>query len=548
MSAKTGTPDDSAANALISKDIRAAIAAQFAALTRPVRLTCLTRTENDVFSEFTRKLCAELGSIDPKVSVAMQTVDAKDTETLCPAIELAPADADKSAISPVRFTGAPAGEEGKALLQSILLLGTGAHALTDASLALLNGLAEPRQVRVFSSPGCPYCPGQVIQIVRCMLARPDLIRVECVNVDEFPELAARYKVSSVPHTVFGDDCFLVGLVPEEIVVPTLVTLKVPEEAPMPGAAPAAPAEGPVNETDVLILGAGPAGLSAAIYAARAGLDVVVLEKSICGGQVAQTALVENYPGFARIAGMELVESLAAHARQYAYVREGVSVREIKIGRRVEALAADGLYRAKALIFATGAAWLPLNAPGEKELFGRGVTHCAHCDGHLYKGKKAVVVGGGNSALTDALQLKNLGVDVTIVHRRDKFRAEKALADSVEREGIPVHWDSVIAEILGKDKVSAIRLRNVKNGEEQELPMDAVFIAVGTSPNSEQAAEIGVALASDRSIVVDAHMRTNLPHIYAAGDVTGGVRQIVTATGSGAAAAIAVAEDLQKAGS
>ncbi len=539
-------PTESAASRpLIPEEIRAAIAAQFSALSRPVRLTCLTvKDSSDVFSEFTRKLCVELGGISPGVTAEIRAVSrAEAKEVLCPAVELSPAGASGPPL--VRFTGAPAGEEGKALLQSVLLLGTGAHELSPASLALLKTLNEPRHVRVFSSPSCPYCPGQVIQIVRCALARPDLVRVECVNVDEFPDLAALYKVGSVPHTVFGEDCFLIGLAPENIVVPALTELKVPEEASMPQAARAE--EGVVNETDLLILGAGPAGLSAAIYAARAGLDVAVLEKSIVGGQVAQTALVENYPGFARISGLQLVESLVAHARQYAYVREGVDVLEIKLGRKVEVYTPESVYRAKALIFATGAAWLPLGVPGEKELFGRGVTHCAHCDGHLYKGRKAVVVGGGNSAATDALQLKNLGVDVAIVHRRDNFRAEKALADSVANQGIPVYWNTEVVRIAGRDKVASVHLRNSRTGEERDMAVDAVFVAVGLSPNSEQAAELGVTLAPDKSIVVDAHMRTNIPRIYAAGDVTGGVRQIVTASGSGAAAAIAVAEDLQRAG-
>ena len=228
-----------------------------------------------------------------------------------------------------------------------------------------------------------------------------------------------------------------------------------------------------------------------------------------------------------------------------------------------------------LVFATGAQWRKLDAPGEARFYGRGVSYCASCDGFMYRGKRVAMIGGGNSALTDALHLKNLGAEVTIIHRRDSFRAEKALQDSLEREGIAVIWDTVVEEILGdtvvpvdkgdggeegkagKDAapgtapsgedtgvVRGVRARNVKTGEVSELPFDGVFVAIGHIPNSEQAAELGVVLEKDGSIRVDRHMRTNIPRIYAAGDVTGGVRQIVTAVGSGATAALAAFEDTQ----
>lgn len=531
------------AEALIPDAARKQLSEQFTALTRPVLLRAITvKGQTDVLSEFTRRLCTELGDLAPTVRCELAEAP-KDVarEDKFPAMELRLAENEDKGPK-VRFTGAPAGEEGRALLQSILLLGSGISGLGASSVALLQKLEEPRHVKVFSSPGCPYCPGQVTQAVRCALERPDLVTVECVNVDEFPDLAAEYKVGSVPHTVFTDDCIQIGLTPEDTFVRGLVLLEGQEEDPLPQV-PAQQME--TLETDLIILGGGPAGLSAAIYATRAGLDVVVLERSICGGQVTQTALVENYPGFSHIAGVELVEVLAAHARQYAYVREGEVVQEVKLGRKVEAVCANRVYQARALLFATGTEWRKLGVPGEKELFGRGVTHCAHCDGNLYKGKAVVVVGGGNSGLTDALQLKALGVDVSIIHWLDAFSGEKALMDAVKREEIPVHWGTEVVEILGEEKVRAVRLRNRASGEEQELPIDAVFIAVGLTPNSALAEDLGVTLAADKSILVDQHLRTNIPRIYAAGDVTGGVRQIVTAAGAGAAAAIAIAEDLQR---
>ena len=529
--------------ALVPEAVRKQLAEKFAALKHPVRMRALTvKGSVDVLSEFTRRLCAELGSISPLVRCEHREI-AKNARQgdIFPALELRLAEKEDSGPK-VRFTGAPAGEEGRALLQSVLLLGAGVSELAASSIALLKTLEEPRHVKIFSSPGCPYCPGQVIQAVRCALERPDLVTVECINVDEFPDLAAEYRVGSVPHTVFADSCTQIGLTPEDTFVRGLVLLEGQDEDPLPQSV-AQQIE--TLETDLIILGGEPAGLSAAICATRAGLDVALLERSICGGQVTQTALVENYPGFTRIAGMELVEVLASHARQYAYVREGEVVQEVKLGRKVEAVCANRVYQARALLFATGTEWRKLGVPGEKELFGRGVTHCAHCDGHLYKGKNVLVVGGGNSALTDALQLKALGANVSIIHWLTAFSGEKTLIDAVSRESIPVHWETEVLAILGEEKVRAVQLRSKAGGKEQEMPVDAVFIAVGLIPNTALAKELGATLAPDACIVVDQHMRTNMPRIYAAGDVTGGIRQIVTAAGAGAAAAIAIAEDLQR---
>ncbi len=538
-----GPGDYTLPDVLIPEEVRAQLAAQLKAMTRPVRLRALTRKGSaDMLSEFTRRLCEELGAVSPMLRAELVSVSDKEGGRF-PAVELDLA--EEPAKGPkVRFTGAPAGEEGRALLQSVLLLGTGQSGLSTSSLTLLKKLEEPRHVLVFSSPGCPYCPGQVAQAVRCALERPDLVSVECINVDEFPDLAMTYKVGSVPHTVFAEGVTQIGLTPEDTFVRGLVLLEGEQDQPM---AQAVMSQAETLETDLLILGGGPAGLSAAIYAARAGLDVAVLERAICGGQVAQTALVENYPGYSHIAGIGLVEALSAHARQYAYVREGEAVQELKLGRKVEAVCASRVYQAKTLLFATGAEWRKLGAKGEKKLFGRGVTHCAHCDGHLYKGKRAFVVGGGNSALTDALQLQALGVDVSIVHRRDAFRGEKYLTDAVARQEIPVFWSSEVDEILGEERVRAVRLRNNATGKMHEEAVDAIFIAVGLTPNSGMAAELGVTLDEEGSILVDKRQRTNIPRVYAAGDVTGGVRQIVTAAGAGAAAAIAIAEDLQRSG-
>jgi len=237
--------------------------------------------------------------------------------------------------------------------------------------------------------------------------------------------------------------------------------------------------------------------------------------------------------------------MAAQARQYCEVIQEAPLGVESAPGGFKAVTANLTVKARALLITTGATWKKLGVPGEDQYFGRGVNYCATCDGYLYKGKKALVVGGGNTALTDALFLKKLGVDVTLLHRRGEFRAEKHLRDSVSREGIPLIMDSEVEAILGDVKAKAARIRNNRTGETSEVATDGVFVAIGETPNSEVAAKLGCELTPEGNIVVDGRMRTSVPGVYAAGDVTGGVRQIVTAVGQGGSAALAVFEDLSK---
>jgi thioredoxin reductase (NADPH) len=301
---------------------------------------------------------------------------------------------------------------------------------------------------------------------------------------------------------------------------------------------------PVTEVDLIIVGGGPAGLTAGIYAQRSGLKSIVLEKDMVGGLVAVTPVVENYPGFTNIAGKRLMDIIAAQAKNYVEIHEGEEIFEVKVGKKIEAYTNRSKYLGNAIIFATGAKYKKLGIPGEEKFAGHGVSYCATCDGYFFKDKKVVMVGGGNSALTDALHLKNLGANVAIVHRRDQFRAETYLQESVNREKIPVIWDSVVEEIIGKKKkVSGVKIKNIKSKKSKVHKVEGVFIAIGEEPNSGLAVQLGITLKAGGFIDVDNHGRTNIPRIYAAGDVTGGVRQIVTAVSEGATAALASFEDL-----
>ena len=195
------------------------------------------------------------------------------------------------------------------------------------------------------------------------------------------------------------------------------------------------------------------------------------------------------------------------------------------------------------MLATGASHKHLGVPGETRLAGRGVSYCATCDGPLFKGRKVIMVGGGNSAVTEALYLRHMGAAVTLVHRRDKLRAQDVLAQQLETSGIPIVWDTEVQAIEGKERVQKVVLKNNKTGKKSEMPVEGVFIAIGYAPAVALASKIGVDLNDDGYIQHDSFHRTNVPGIYSAGDVEGGYKQIVTATGQGAAAAMTIFEDV-----
>ena len=294
--------------------------------------------------------------------------------------------------------------------------------------------------------------------------------------------------------------------------------------------------------DILILGGGPAGLTAALYAKRAGVSVLVLEKTIYGGQVINTPTVENYPGIASITGVDL--AMALHDQVTGL---GVEVRmeeptscQLDTDPKV-VTTSRGSYEAKTVILANGVKRRQLGCPGEERLAGRGVSYCATCDGAFFQGKVTAIVGGGNTALEDALFLANHCTTVHLIHRRDAFRGSAILVQAVEeRENIVLHYDTVVEEIQGENKVESLRLKNVQTGEETALAADGVFVAVGLMPDNEAFAG-QVELDKAGYIVAGEDCRTSQPGVYAAGDTrTKAVRQIVTAAADGAVAALGAA--------
>lgn len=291
--------------------------------------------------------------------------------------------------------------------------------------------------------------------------------------------------------------------------------------------------------DVVIIGAGPAGMTAAVYASRANLKTLMLERGVPGGQMADTEAIENYPGFESILGPDLSNKMFEHSQKFGAEYAYGQVKEVKDhGDYKEVIAGDKVYKTKAVIIATGAEHRKLGVSGEDELAGRGVSYCAVCDGAFFRDGELVVVGGGDSAVEEGMYLTRFASKVTIIHRRDKLRAQKILQDrAFANDKIEFIWDTVVEKINEKDgKVGSLTLKNVKTGEVYEFGADGVFVYIGTVPLSEPFKSLGI-VDEEGYIPTNENMETKVPGIFAAGDIRAkDLRQIVTATGDGSIAA------------
>jgi thioredoxin reductase (NADPH) len=293
--------------------------------------------------------------------------------------------------------------------------------------------------------------------------------------------------------------------------------------------------------DLIIIGAGVAGLAAGIYGARSGLKTLILEEKLAGGTTADAPWVENYPGFESIDGTELAQKMVAHSKS-AGVKINETERVTKMdlkGERKVVETERASYEAKTVIVASGSYYRQLGIPGEKEFRGRGVSYCGLCDGPFFKDRRVLVVGGGNTALITALYLAHLGSEVKVAHRRGVFRAEEALVQALKStKNIEVLWNTEIREIVGEKMVKKVRMLDNRSGETKEMSVDGVFIQVGEAPNSQQAREAGVAVDKDNYVMTDALQHTNVDGVFAAGDVTNHpVKQVGTAVGQGITAAL-----------
>jgi len=488
----------------------------------------------DAFTQANRQVIRAFRELGAKITLREYDLDhelaRKWNVTSSPTLLIAP---EQYAI---RWLGAPMGEEARTFLETLILVGSGNSQLSDQSIGVIKKIDSPRNVKVFVSPTCPYCPQEAVNAVKAAIAMPEYVSLEIIDIQCAPEIANQYAAQSVPQAFANDVLIGQGAQPEEVFVLSLQKLE-PQTIFIPDS------DAELVETDLLIIGGGPAGLTAGIYAVRSGLRAAVVEREALGGQIATTPVVENYPGFTSVGGKTLVDIMVSHALQYVQIFQGEAVVELTPDKPISAVTTRRKFLTKSVLLATGATHQHLNVPGESRLAGRGVSYCSTCDGPLFKGKKVVMVGGGNSAVTEALHLYHMGVDVTLIHRRDKLRAQDFLAKQLTDSNIPVLWDTEIKEIRGEERVEEIFILNNKTEATDTFKTDGVFIAIGYLPALELAQKLGVEISPDGYIKHDGKHRTNVPGVYSAGDVEGGYKQIVTASGQGAEAAMTIFEDL-----
>lgn len=288
--------------------------------------------------------------------------------------------------------------------------------------------------------------------------------------------------------------------------------------------------------DLIIIGAGPAGLTAGIFAGRRNLKTLIIGEAL-GGQMALAHVVENYPGIEIMTGMKLAEIMKKQAEKFGCEIKFEKVVDMELkGDTKKIKTSEAEYSAKAVILATGAQHRKLNVEGEEKFLGKGVSYCVSCDGPLFKGKRVAVIGGSDSAIKSALYLSEICKEVFLIHRRGELRAEEANQEKLRKSKVKIVWNTVVEKIEGKNMVEKLILKNVETGKASNLPIDGIFIEVGMVPTTEIAKKSGIATDQNNFIMTNKKQETNIPGVYAAGDVTGAVPQITVAVGDGATAA------------
>jgi thioredoxin reductase (NADPH) len=303
----------------------------------------------------------------------------------------------------------------------------------------------------------------------------------------------------------------------------------------------------IMDYELAIIGAGPAGYSAAIYAGRSGIKTVVFDKIGGGGLALVSPKIENYAGFESIPGAELMDKMQKHASKYAdfhFIEEVKNITKNENLFNIEAT--NKSYTSKAVILCMGTEYRKLGIPGEQEFQGKGVSYCSTCDGQFFKGKNVAVVGGGNSAVIEAIFLKQIGCkNVYLIHRRDQLRAEEAIEDEAIAKQVKIMYRTHVDSIHGVQKVDYLYLHDLKKDKKYNFSVDGIFVSIGEEPQNSLAKVLSIKLDEKGFVIIDKQQRTNIKGVYAAGDITGGLRQIITACAEGAIAALASTEVLGK---
>ncbi|MBP3647614.1 MAG: thioredoxin-disulfide reductase [Clostridia bacterium] len=403
----------------------------------------------------------------------------------------------------------------------------------NINIEKLHELIETKQAVLveYWAPWCTYCRRIGPAFDQIAEEYADRLTVVKVNMDDDEHLWETEQVELIPTLRLyrnGENLGSIVAPESKAVIETFINGNVPEPKTQESK----------HVYDMLIIGGGPGGYTAALYAARAGLNVLVLERLSAGGQMAQTHQIDNYPGFAEgVEGFELAQQMLRQAERFGAATRSAEVLRVDLNASPKVVeTSEGTFLGKTVVIATGANPRKLGVEHEEELLGRGVAYCAACDGMFYKGKTVAVIGGGNTAAEDALLLSRIAQKVIVVHRRDTLRATKVYHDPLMKsENVECRWNSVVAELLHDEKVTGIRIRDVHSGEESVVDCDGVFVSIGREPASGLFAD-QLSLDGSGYICAGETTETSIPGVFAVGDVrTKRVRQVVTAVADGAVA-------------
>ena len=542
---------------MINEEVRAQVIQAFSALKAPVKVILFTQQNACPTCTHQHSILKEIASLSPLINLETHDLLLDNELASRLKVDKIPATIIMGKSDQwIRFYGVTAGYEFTSLLEAIMMASTGKSDLDPDLEDAVKAVSEEVHLQIFVTPTCPYCP-KLVKIANQFAFINSKIKSEVVEAAEFPQLALRYQVTGVPKTVINERFSFEGALPAPSVYLQILKAVNPEEyrkvdealRELKGERKARLADEEATY-DVAIIGGGPAGLSAVIYAARKGLLAVLISKAI-GGQLGYTAEVENYLGIRRIGGAELIEAFRNHAEAFT-IHEAIGSAVVKIEREKDRFAVvtetGKRFRALSVIYCAGKEYRRLGVPGEDRFIGKGIAFCATCDAPLYRGKRVAVIGGANSAFTAARDLIPFASEVHLIHRKQEFKADQLLIDEVLSSAkVKVHSPMEVQSFLGNEKLIGVRLREVGKGDGYDLAVDGVFLEIGLTPNS--APIKGLANLNEAGeVVVDRFQSVGVPGMFAAGDVTDVKdKQIIVAAGQGAQAALSAHRYLLESG-
>ncbi|MFP4499311.1 MAG: protein disulfide oxidoreductase, partial [Vulcanimicrobiota bacterium] len=418
----------------------------------------------------------------------------------------------------IRFFGLTAGYEFSSLLQTILMVSTEKSNLSPELQKLISYINEPINIKVMVTLTCPYCP-QAVHSAHQLAMENKFIKAEMIDAGEFPVLSQKYEVSGVPKIIINEVHSIEGAIPPEaLYLQILKAIKPEEYERMEETVGTARSGGKISRGveghlyELIVVGAGPAAISATIYASRKDLDVLMIGKKI-GGQITYTGEIVNYLGLPGLSGDQMKQLFREHLEIFPHSRIlGQTVTQIeKQGDEYVVITEEGKrFRGSSVAYCTGKEYKKLGVPGEEEFIGHGIAFCATCDAPLYRGKKVAVVGGGNSAFTAARDLINYASEIHLIHRREEYSADPALAHLVKlSDKVTLHPNMVVRQFMGGDRLSAIRLTSSDGSQHKDLLVDGVFLEIGLTPNTQPLEEL-ITLNDGREIPVRCDNSTTLP--------------------------------------